>query len=134
MTPGRVLAAAPVTDALELPRAEVRDAAISRNTTQQSKKAGGGGGPGPANASAGKLRAGVNQSVGVIEMLDGFIHEPGGKTETQARARVRARQPSRNNKHSLLLRLFFSCERKTGTEITGWLAVCLQESNVRWWV
>lgn len=59
-----------------------------------------------------KLRPGVNQSVGVIEMLDGFIHELDGKTESQARARVRARQPSRRNNHGLLLMLFFSCERK----------------------
>lgn len=59
-----------------------------------------------------KLRPGVNQSVGVIEMLDGFIHELDGKTETQAGARVRARQPSRKNNHRLLLMLFLSCERQ----------------------
>lgn len=51
-------------------------------------------------------------------MLDGFIHELDGKTETQAGARVRARQPSRKNNHGLLLMLFFSCERKKKTEIT----------------
>lgn len=121
-----------MTDGFELPPAEVRDAAISLNTTQQSNKARGGG-PGPTKVVVRKLRPRVNQSVGVIEMLDGFIHELGGKTETEARARVRARQPSRNKNHSLLLMLFLSCERKKITEITGWVATSLQESKVCWW-